>query len=319
MLANCGRSVSLTTLSNWRKNGLLPQFSSQGLGLGKGRNYYWSETDIADRACAIYDLLEYRTRNDPVILALWFLGFKVSLPQLRRAWLHHARARESWSTSTACSSEGNGQTPRVDVGPLAVRSEPGTAPSLLFMRGVLAACMTLVRPESERVELILEIVARAIAKTTQRNHTPLFGDRTVRGRIAVLLTVIGDALVTSDLLSVATDEEMQEAQRYWAVLQNLLLLCVEQADCPEVPAASVFLKTAWVSEHIGTPLFLLILLLLRSGHRHQLDRTFAELGDISARSEEPLCAAGNSPGDSKFLDVMAAWHRIMPIWEPVWH
>src|SRR5271154_459507 len=92
-MAAAGRFVSQQAISEWRRCGLMPRLSTHSLGRNKGKICFWTGDDVFVRAALIFDLFEAGIERHEVYWLLWLCGFDIALPQLRRAWLHKARAQ----------------------------------------------------------------------------------------------------------------------------------------------------------------------------------------------------------------------------------
>jgi hypothetical protein len=259
-LADSGRPVLLTTLAIWRKDGLLPPLACQGLGQGKGKTYYWREENIVPHARAAFDLLQKYRRPNAVLWMLWLSGFQVPLPQLRRAWLHHARRR----------------------GPLTIKPAPKLPSEIVefgdFRRGssyfllnaAFVLCDTLVPDRDDEASAVTDIILRALRRFSHAN-----GDEPDDGtaeRLLLLIRAMGAALETSNLISTASDADLREAQHYLCIAGRFLQACAGGDGPPGSITEDEPLWSNWLAERIGPSLFLLILVMLRSGRRDALER-----------------------------------------------
>lgn len=67
--------------------GLLPQLECRGSGRGRGKVYYWSNSEsLIGQAVAIRSLREKGFSNDRIALSLWLLGFRIDLGRAKEGW-----------------------------------------------------------------------------------------------------------------------------------------------------------------------------------------------------------------------------------------
>jgi hypothetical protein len=269
-LAATGRMVSLDELTTWRKDGLLPPMASTGLGTGKGKSYYWQDENILARAQTVCDAMRRHGRPDQVLVTLFLSGFKVPLAQLRRAWLHRGKLRKSLTVQTAASSEPS------DL--------PHFMPALPDMLLQITICVGDA-VSTDDMPGALAVLERGLARL---GHDKRARNSDTTGRFWCLASVIASALESSNLLSDASDEKIQEAQRHLGPIAGLL------ADCCESE------RPADVIEALGPPLFIFVLTLLHSGHEAMLEAFLARVsvarpGGVRQLTEVPYARAQNFP------------------------
>lgn len=236
-LAEGGRAISLATLAGWRKQGLLPALASHGSGAG--RSYYWREPDILAQACAAFDLLEQHCRNDMALRGLWLRGFSVPAVQLTRAWQQIGKLNRRWR-------------------PGIVLADKTPGPAINDTGAILAHATRLLGNTLAPDRRIAAIIAKAAARL---HGTGGAFDDMPGADLWALLQMSGLALETSVLMAEADDALLDDAQRYLRPAARLL----------EASAGGGDAWNGWLAEHIGPPLALVILALLRSGQRGTLD------------------------------------------------
>jgi hypothetical protein len=246
-LAATGRTASLGELLAWRKDGLLPSMASTGLGTGKGKSYYWREDDILARAQAVYDAMRRHGRPDQALITLFLSGFAVPLGQLRRAWLHRAKARKPAGVRFIQKSPDRDELmgPGVD--------------SILLQAALCAGVAMEAGDTPEGMPMLLD---RALSKLglVERGAN----DSGLADPLWHLLGIIGSILDSSDLVREACDDELLVAQRHLGVVMGFLQDCSVPSDT--------------TAETLGPQLFLFILTLLRSGQSRTLERMMAYVG-----------------------------------------
>jgi hypothetical protein len=277
-LAREGKSITLANLAGWRKEGLLPPLASQGLGTGKGRSYYWNEPDICDHACATFDLLRKYGRPEIVLWMLWLHGFSVPLQQFRRAWAARSRNRNHWIASPAPQH-------RSDPDMLFKLGQPGLqgqgGATHILLQATLALSGTLV-PDDGDAAAITRVIERVLAWVSRVNALSTPEDDQAAERLWLTVRIVCSALEHSDLLSITSDAELRDAQKYLLMAGCLLQKCDDRSLGDDEMT-----WPAWLAERMAAPAFLLILVLLRSGHRPMLDEIASRLGKANRRSFLP--------------------------------
>jgi hypothetical protein len=241
-MASGRRYISLSELAHWRRSGLLPPFSSRGRGQGKGKTYYWTQTDILAQAQTVHDLLHRHGRADTVLVTLWLCGFDVPLSRLRRAWM-----------STRCIVETR-KTIRGKSFPPRAHADDGVSGLLLDAMFNLAdaANMGAAADDTTAVRLIAQALAK-VDMTDLETHWNADAARLWR----LLRMLAAEAHV--DALVVAADEgEMRQARRYLSLATRLL----QDATTSRL----------WIAERMARPLFSLAVAMLRSGRGDLLAR-----------------------------------------------
>ena len=271
-----GRSVSLATFADWRKEGLLPQFATTGLGQGKGKSYFWREENVVTRAFFVHDLIQRYGRTDKVILILWLSGFDVSLIKFRRAWLHRARTRRPWEVpKSAVDTVAVGE----NEAPL-IREKRGT-PTPILLNFILTVCDIFgPEPGSPELSAMKQIVGLVLKKLAAIDpDIPVLGNA-AQARLIVLFGVTCAFLETSDLVSVASEVEVNQAQQHLRIAGKFVLACTCDVD-QTTPAECAPFWTAESAETLASPLFLMILALLRAGYKRELELTGIELDRLA--------------------------------------
>jgi len=270
-MAADGRPVALAELVRWRKDGLLPQLAAQGLGQGRGKTYYWGQSDILAHARAAYDFLAKYGRPDASIRMLWLSGFVVPLPRLRRAWLHHLKVA---STARRRGDTTNGHThPRFRQ-----HSRVGdhrTASSLL-LEAALTLCGVVGPGEEKGSPAVIGLIEHACARLGYGGQASRYGKAAV-ARLWSLVRMIGTSAQAGHIIAEAHDAQLQEAHRYFSIAARFLQDCT--GDTPPEGAA----WSAWLAESVGPSLFVLTLVLLRSEGCEMLDRIATRMEGAKVR------------------------------------
>jgi hypothetical protein len=264
-----GRTVSLATLAGWRREGLLPPLASHGLGMGKGKSYYWKETDIVAHASAAFDLLHKHGRPEVAVWMLWLSGFPVPLPQLRRVWAYRSKARKMW---TARPIQSGDFMPGI-LG-LADRAPAGNQniAAQILLEATLALGGSLVPDDGDSAS-ILQVLERAIAWMSRANGYPKYEHDLTAQRLWLVVRIVCAALENSDFVSIVSDAELRDAQKYLRLTGILLGKCDDRT--PEETDDIAW--PTWLAERMAAPAFLLVLVLLRSGHEAMLEQMAARI------------------------------------------
>ena len=278
-LAEEGRPVTLANLSGWRKEGLLPALASQGLGTGKGRTYYWNQPDIVAHASATFDLLRKYGRPETVLWMLWLHGFSVPMAQFRRAWAARSRARKNWTARPAPSC-------RREPDAIHRLAQPGLqgqgGATHILLQATLALSATLV-PDDGDAAAITRVIERALAWISRSNGLSTPEDDRAAEHLWLTVRIMCVALENSDLVSVTDDTELKEAQKYLLIAGRLLQKCDDRTLNDDEETS----WPPWLAERLAAPVFLLILVLLRSGYRPMLDEIASRLKNANRRSSQP--------------------------------
>lgn len=252
-LAKSGRSVPLSRLAAWRKDGLLPPLASTGVGAG--RAYYWREPDILQQAELVHDGLTRHGRADVVAVALWLRGFSMALPKLKRAWQSCLRMRKTPAIRRPPAGHGIKDTGTDDL-------------SQLLQQVMLGTAAAVQLDDKSRPALIL------LAAAANRLDIPP-GDRAVQVRqFWQMVQVLASVLAASDVVSQASEEEMLKAR-------DLLCSALDFIKMSSGEDAEI------VTEVLGETLFLYVLTLLRSGQDKVLDQAAERIAGAGRPSNVP--------------------------------
>lgn len=248
-----GYPVSLLTISEWRRCGLMPPLATRSLGHNKGKTCYWTDDNTFARATLIHGLFKEGVERHEVYWLLWLCGFSVPLPQLRRAWLHKAKKR---NTHLVVSRD----RPRAFGVGKDKRSADGTAQALFEI--ALAASALLDHASDCEIDALIE--AMNAGRTGAGGRA-----REERHQAVRLIKAVWSSLKTSDIIVEAADDELREAQ---AQASAALKSFHEHVPARDLNAPST--STGWPiaeAKRFGAPLFFLILVLLKSGQHALLD------------------------------------------------
>jgi hypothetical protein len=258
-LADRGRPVALSMLANWRRDGILPPLAHHGLGTGKGKTYYWQEEDIVERACRAHDLMQRYGRPDIALRLLWLSGYDVPLQQLRRAWRAIGKTGALWRIRPATDCNDH---------PSRRHNSQGAHDDQPLLNLILSACEGLASDDGAATDIAADTIHLLLA---HGGPSAAPGGAPSCRRAAILFRIVGSALEASNLVANATDKELKDAQRYFGRIARPL--ASGQGD--------PFVWSLELAEHVGAPLFLLVLTLLRSGQRAVLDQAAADFGAVS--------------------------------------
>lgn len=265
-LAARGRVVTLTQLSTWRRNGLLPPLADHGQGPGRGKTYHWHEPDIFAQACAVFDLQQKYGKHDVVVRMLWLLGYPVAHPQLRRAWNHRASNRKF-----QCRAK---KLPEFWL------RRPADA-TLSLLDAALTIGETLHNDDSTEGLPIPEIIELVFARLARLNHVAR--GPAASGRLWHLIEILTRSLEMSDLLAVTSDDELDTAQAILRSAARLVQSCAGDLS----GAFAVDDSQMWnirLAERLGPTLFMLILLQVRAGAEQPLAAVFESLEPMNRRA-----------------------------------
>jgi len=277
-LAEEGRAVTLNNLIGWRKEGLLPPLATQGLGKSKGRSYYWKEPDIHEHARATFDLLRKYGRPETVLWMLWLQGFSVPLRQFRRVWAARSRVRANWIVCPTPQHRPSLDAPRKPIRP---RLQAQSCVADFLLQATLALSGTLV-PDDGDAAAITHVIERALAWVSRSNSFAPEGDQAAE-RLWLTVRIMCSALENSDLVSIANDKDLREAQKYLLAAGRLLQKCDDRSL-----EENEIIWPDWLAERMAAPVFILILVLLRSGQKPLLEEIASRLGTGNQRRSQPL-------------------------------
>jgi hypothetical protein len=271
-MAGSDRAVTLANLVGWRREGLLPPLVSRGLGTGKGKCHYWAEPDILAHAKAAYDFLHRYGRPEVATWMLWLSGYPVPLPQLRRVWSCRSKTRKMWTARPALRSELAAESLRLP-GRSMMGNQGESAP--LLLQAILALSGSLMPDDGDSASIV-EIIERALAHVSRANgHSDFAHDVTAR-QLWLVLRIVSSAMENSDLISIVSDDELREAQKYVRLAGILLSRCDDQP----LEEAGDAIWQSWLAERMAAPIFLLVLVLLRSGYKPMLEQLSLSVGKI---------------------------------------
>jgi hypothetical protein len=271
-MAGSGRAVTLANLVGWRREGLLPPLASRGLGTGKGKCHYWAEPNILAHAKAAYDFLHRYGRPEVATWMLWLSGYSVPLPQLRRVWSYRSKTRKMWTARPALHNERTAESIRLP-GRFMMGNQGGSAP--LLLQAILALSGSLMPDDGDSASIV-EIIERALAHVSRANgHSDFAHDATAR-QLWLVLRIISSTMENSDLISIASNDELREAQKYVRLAGILLSRCDDQP----LEEAGDAIWQSWLAERMAAPIFLLVLVLLRSGYKPMLEQLSLSVGKI---------------------------------------
>jgi len=87
-LQRLGFDVTEDNLTEWRTKKLLPELKAEGRpGHALGKDYFWVEPDIVERAVLVKKLLDASHSADATLLGIWIKGYTVEAEYIREAWI----------------------------------------------------------------------------------------------------------------------------------------------------------------------------------------------------------------------------------------
>lgn len=278
-----GRSVSFSTLADWRRCGLLSPFSTRSQGFRKGKTCFWPDDDTLDRAFLIYDLMQRAGERHNVFWLLWLSGVNVPLPYVRRAWRHRAKTAYPPAERNSDSSPAHVTMKRRRAGLFA---HGHITPSQMLQVALMAGEALGGSDDPELNALVAALDGAGARNTRWGRHADT--DGALRRQMLALLGLVWSAVRGSDLIAAASDEELLECQEF----TSRALRDLEQCDEP-VPHRN---RCAWpveAAEKFGAPLYFLILIMLKSGQRALLDTALGQAhGDVDLRERSARSIPG---------------------------
>jgi hypothetical protein len=282
--------MHLAALAAWRKDGLLPPLACHGLGQGRGKTYYWREEDIVPHARAAFDFLQKYGRPDAAIRMLWLSGFPVPLPQLRRALLHDARHRRQLKIKPVSK-------PRERSSGILEISESGHDSPQFLLNLALLLCDAFVPDENDEIPAVTGVIHRALRRLSRTNRRG--DDNATAERFWFVIQMMSSTLEASNLISTASDADLREAQHYLCVAGRFLQKCANDEGPRSTTNEGEPFWSNWLAERIGPSLFLLILVMLRTGRRDALDRIARKMDHAGSAMLRPGRSISMSRRDVK--------------------
>jgi hypothetical protein len=75
--------ISKRVLTDWRAKGYLPPLQVKGLGQGKGKTYFWSDTEVIEQALLVDEALQSNFRGKRILITLWLFGYDLPSALIR--------------------------------------------------------------------------------------------------------------------------------------------------------------------------------------------------------------------------------------------
>lgn len=98
-----GIPANKRVLTDWRRKHYLPPLQSLGRGQGKGKTYFWADSNLIERAVLVDELLLDGFKGTRVNLTLWLFGHEAPLSIIRERLLAGIEKFEHWMTGGNCS------------------------------------------------------------------------------------------------------------------------------------------------------------------------------------------------------------------------
>jgi hypothetical protein len=258
-LTEDGCAVSLTKLSDWRKEGLLPPFASRGRGAGAGRFYFWSDRNVLAQARCVHDLLSRHGNHATAIRLLWLCGYPVPPAKARRALLKHAKRPVAWQIREAAMAED------------AMDAQYGNGEG--WLTGIiLKLCSSFApsqRSEMEGVYSDLQRAGEALGFLGTMASEP-------RHRLFTAFSLVLSAIENSSIVAASDDHDLETARQ----LTESAVRFIQHLDGKAEDDA---IKLTRLMETLGEPVFLCVLLLQRTGYRAHLMQTHGVMASLLQR------------------------------------
>ena len=75
--------MSKRVLTDWRAKGYLAPLQVKGLGQGKGKTYFWSDSQVIERALLVDEALRSDYRGRKILFILWLFGYDIPSALIR--------------------------------------------------------------------------------------------------------------------------------------------------------------------------------------------------------------------------------------------
>jgi hypothetical protein len=276
-----GYRVSVRQLRDWRGKRLLPPLTTRGMGRGLGRQSYWEDHGILNRAITVYELLAKRERfPDAHYLRLWFAGYPADYDVIReawlaslrcteRAWLHGASDLDGIEDALAPISAQIGRKISLDTG----------LPYEETQALVLEALNAVFSPAADfDIAECTELVDTANAWLSQPSaphagSSPITGEM-LRTALAFLRANISLESMNR-VISAATDAELENAHRRWRALHQVIELLASTTFHGEI-SAEVSRTGRQLSAMLSCPGMFALLCLGRNGMGQLVDARLNE-------------------------------------------
>jgi hypothetical protein len=257
-MASAGRPLASQTLSEWRLRGLLPPLVSRSKGLNKGKSCFWTDEIIFERAALVHDLLSAGVERHEIYGVLWLCGLSVPLSKVRRAWLHKSKKMKI-AALRAVRANGAGTQPAAIRMTGACLS--GRVSSQTLLDVALTASAFLDQQAAPEIDALVEAIDSFMTRYAGSQEPA----RPERRQVIFLVKSVWASVRCDDLVSASSDAELRDAQRYVCKALGLLRSPAERNETPGHlwPVAEAL--------KFGTPLFFLVLIMLKSGQRAVLD------------------------------------------------
>ena len=257
-MASAGRPLASQTLSEWRLRGLLPPLVSRSRGLNKGKSCFWTDETIFERAALVHDLHRADFERHDIYCVLWLCGLNVPLPKLRRAWLHKSKKAKA-RASHGVRANGAGAQPTAFHMGSARPSERVSSQALLDIALVATAFL------DQEVDPEIDALVAAVDSFMMRRTASREAAMPERRQVISLVKSVWANVKCGELVSDSSDAELCDAQGYACrALHSLRFPAAREEEPFQIWPVAEALK-------FGAPLFVLILILLKSGQRAVLD------------------------------------------------
>jgi hypothetical protein len=229
-----GYPVTLRQLRDWRERKLLPALTQHGMGRGLGKQCYWEDPGIVERAITVYELLERRERFPGAhYLEMWFAGYPADCNAIRKLLLTEL----DWTKRDLLDGASDRDEIENALGTISAQmarkmvrnmGTPYANTQALVFEMLNAFVASVLDPE---IDAATELVATANAwlSRSRGSQSPSFsinGEnlKAVLKRIARYISLDSQ----SDRISSATDADLDEAHRRWQAVRRVIgLLAVK--------------------------------------------------------------------------------------------
>lgn len=210
-----GYSLTPRTISNWIGHGLLPPLVARGNGRGRGKTYYWPDPIVVPQAMAASDFLGIKSRFVDARLNLWWAGFVVPLPMIRRGWLNQVLDEAERLGALPSDPYDRDEWVTRQVAKVADKQKgPSRAGAIALTQAVLSADFDI--RDVEVSAAILGDLAALFPGATDAWRAKMFQQ---------LLAFVHENFAVAnryELLSNASDETLIAAQRDWRLVVQLV-------------------------------------------------------------------------------------------------